>query len=93
MDSDDSLTVIKRILKDLNYDPKQYNPTAIKNKISSCKNELMSPKQYEIYATTEFEKVVLEVYEKYEQKLKTNNSVDFDDLLLLPIKLFILSIY
>ena len=88
MDSDDSLTVIKRILKDLNYDPKQYNPTAIKNKISGCKNELMSPKQYEIYATTEFEKVVLEVYEKYEQKLKTNNSVDFDDLLLLPIKLF-----
>ena len=88
MDSDDSLTVVKKILKDINKDPKQYNPTAIKNKISGCKNELMSPKQYEIYATTEFEKVVLEVYEKYEQKLKTNNSVDFDDLLLLPIKLF-----
>lgn len=48
----------------------------------------MSPKDYEIYATTEFEKIVLTVYEKYEQKLKANNSVDFDDLMVLPIKLF-----
>ena len=88
MDSDDSLTVIKRILKDLDLDPKQYNPTAIKNRISGCKNELMSPKQYESYASSEFEKVVLKVYEKYEDKLKANNSVDFDDLLILPIKLF-----
>lgn len=88
MDSDDSLTVVKKILKEMDLDPKQYNPTAIKNKISGCKNELMSPVQYEMYATTEFEKVVLKVYEKYEDKLKTNNSVDFDDLLILPIKLF-----
>lgn len=88
MDSDDSLTVVKKILKEMDLDPKQYNPTAIKNKISGCKNELMSPSQYEMYATTEFEKVVLKVYEKYEDKLKTNNSVDFDDLLILPIKLF-----
>lgn len=88
MDSDDSLTVIKKILKDLDLDSKVFNPTAIKNKISGCKNELMTPKQYEIYATTEFEKVVLAVYEKYEQKLKNNNSVDFDDLMTLPIKLF-----
>lgn len=88
MDSDDSLTVIKRILKEMDLDVKQYNPTAIKNKISSCKNELMTPKQYEVYATTEFEKIVLKVYERYEYKLKTNNSVDFDDLLILPIKLF-----
>lgn len=88
MDSDDSLTVVKKILKELNLDPKQYNPNAIRNKISGCKNELMSPKDYERYASSEFEKVVLEVYEKYEHKLKTNNSVDFDDLLILPIKLF-----
>lgn len=88
MDSDDSLTVIKKILKDMNLDPKQYNPTAIRNKISSCKNEIMSPKDYSNYASSDYEKIVLEVYEKYEEKLKTNNSVDFDDLLILPIKLF-----
>jgi len=88
MDSDDSLTVVKKILKELDLDPKMFNPNAIRNKISSCKNELISPREYERFASSEFEKVVLEVYTKYEKKLKDNNSVDFDDLLILPIKLF-----
>ena len=88
MDSDDSLTVVKKIIKDLNYDPKIYNPKAIRNKISSCKNELISAHDYEKYAVSDYEQVIQKVYEKYEHKLKTNNSVDFDDLLILPIKLF-----
>ena len=88
MDSDDSLTVVKKIIKDMGYDPKVYNPRAIRNKISSCKNEMTSPKQYERFAVSDYEKVIKEVYEKYEDKLYKNNSVDFDDLLLLPIKLF-----
>lgn len=88
MDSDDSLTVVKKIIKDMGYDPKIYNPKAIRNKISSCKNELMSPNTYERYAISDYEKVVQKVYDKYEKKLQKNNSVDFDDLLLLPIKLF-----
>lgn len=88
MDSDDSLTVVKKIVKDLGYDPKIYNPRAIRNKISSCKNEMMTPEVYERYAVSDYEKVMHKVYEKYEEKLKKNNSVDFDDLLLLPIKLF-----
>ncbi|MGN1000888.1 MAG: ATP-dependent helicase [Bacilli bacterium] len=88
MDSDDTLTIIKRILKQLNLDSKIYNPSAIRNKISGCKNELMEPKDYEKYAASDFEKVVLKVYEMYQSTLKQNNSVDFDDLLVLPIKLF-----
>lgn len=88
MDSDDSLTVVKKIVKDLGYDPKIYNPRAIRNKISSCKNEMTSPEMYERFAVSDYEKVVKEIYEKYENKLKRNNSVDFDDLLLLPIELF-----
>ena len=87
MDSDDSLTVVKKIIKDLGYDPKIYNPKAIRNKISSCKNEMTSPEMYEKYAVSDYEKVVNEIYKKYEKKLKRNNSVDFDDLLLLPIEL------
>ena len=88
MDSDDSLTVVKKIIKDLGYDPKVYNPKAIRNKISSCKNEMISAKTYERYAVSDYEQVIHKIYEKYEDKLYQNNSVDFDDLLLLPIKLF-----
>ena len=88
MDSDDSLTVVKKIIKDIGYDPKIYNPRAIRNKISSCKNEMTTPEAYERYAASDFEKVVQEVYAKYEKKLQRNNSVDFDDLLLLPKELF-----
>ena len=88
LDSDDTLTVIKRILKELNLDPKIYNPTAIKNKISGCKNELITPDGYERFAVSEYEKVVLEVYRRYSKTLKRNNSLDFDDLLVLPLKLF-----
>ena len=88
LDSDDSLTLIKKILKDLNLDPKIYNPKAIRNQISGAKNSLLSAKEYDKYATTEFEQVVLKVYEKYEDRLVVNNSLDFDDLLMLPIKIF-----
>ena len=88
MDSDDSLTVVKKIIKDMGYDPKIYNPKAIRNKISSCKNEMISPAMYERYAVSDYEKTIQQVYEKYQDKLKRNNSVDFDDLLLLPIELF-----
>ena len=72
----------------MGLDPKIYNPRAIRNKISSCKNEMMSPKDYEKYAVSDYEQLVNDIYEKYENKLHRNNSVDFDDLLLLPIELF-----
>ena len=88
LDSDDSLTIIKKIIKDMNLDPKFYNPRAIRNKISSAKNELMDSNYYSRFANSEYEEIVLEVFRKYEQKVLKNNSMDFDDLLLLPIKLF-----
>lgn len=88
LDSDDSLTIIKKIMKDMNLDVKQYNPRAIRNKISSAKNELVTPIEYERIAMTDFEEIVASIYEKYENKLHLNNSVDFDDLLMLPLTLF-----
>ena len=50
------LTIVKKILKSLNYDPKIYNPKAIRNKISNCKNELLSPSDYERYIASDYEK-------------------------------------
>ncbi len=88
LDSDDSLTIIKKILKDMNLDSKMYNPRAIRNKISSAKNELMDSNYYSRFANSQYEEIILEVFRKYEQKVLKNNSMDFDDLLLLPIKLF-----
>ncbi len=88
MDSDDSLSIVKKILKNKGLDPKSYNPNSIRNQISSCKNEMMSYSDYEKFAIGDYEKIVYEVYKEYEETLKNNNSIDFDDLLLLPIKLF-----
>ncbi len=88
MDSDDTTSIIKKILKNMDLDPKSYNPNAIRNQISNCKNEMMSYKDYEKFAIGDYEKVVYQVFKEYETTLKDNNSVDFDDLLLLPIKLF-----
>ena len=88
IDSDDSLTIIKKILKELNLDPKFYNPKAIRNSISGAKNELIEPEEYSKYIGNDFEQKVLTVYEKYQERLLTNNSLDFDDLLMKPIKLF-----
>ena len=87
-DADDTLTIIKKILKDKNLDPEKFNPRAIRSQISKLKNDLIDSKKYSSFSLTEFEKVVLEVYKKYESELIKNNSLDFDDLLILPIKLF-----
>ncbi len=88
MDSDDVLTLIKKILKDLNYDSKTFSPYMIRNKISSSKNEFVMPNEYKKYVRSEEDDVIYKVYKKYQEILFKNNAVDFDDLLILPIKLF-----
>lgn len=88
IDSDDSLTVIKRILKDMNIDPKRCNPKFIKNQISSCKNEMVTVEKYYNLVNDEISDVTYKVYKKYQETLLRNNSLDFDDLLIKPIELF-----
>lgn len=88
LDENDSISVIKKILKDMNLDEKIYNPRSIKHKISNAKNELMDPKKYAMYQKMDVDKKIADVYSKYQDRLKRNNSVDFDDLLMMPIVLF-----
>ena len=88
LDSDDTLSVIKKIMKQMNIDIKQLNPKYVRNSISGAKNELITPVQYENLISVENEKIISKIYSKYQQELIKNNSVDFDDLLILPIKLF-----
>ena len=85
VDSDDVLTIIKKLMKDLDLNPKFYSAKTIRNKISSCKNELIMPDEYD---KLEADKNIVEIYRRYQKILKANNTVDFDDLLILPIKLF-----
>ncbi len=88
LDSDDSLTLVKKIMKEMNIDIKTITPRLIRNKISGAKNEMVSVEDYNRIANTKEEEIAATVYRKYEDKLKRNNSVDFDDLLILPLKLF-----
>ena len=85
IDSDDVLTIIKKIMKDLNMSSNYYNYREMRSKISSAKNEMMN---IEAFAKVEFDHKIVELYRRYQHKLKNGNSVDFDDLLVLPIKLF-----
>ena len=85
LDSDDTLTVIKKLMKDYNLSSQYYNARDIRNKISSAKNELITPLQFH---KLEFDSKIVDIYKRYCEKLKLGNSVDFDDLLVLPIRLF-----
>ena len=87
-DTEDSLTAIKRVLKKLDIDSNKFTPKSFRNKISSLKNDLITCDSYNKYARDDFEQMVVKVYNEYEKELINDNAVDFDDLLLLPIKLF-----
>ncbi len=89
IDSDDSLTIIKRILKDLNIDSKQISPYYVRNKISFIKNEMLDEGEMINLLNTPIERQIVGIYKKYCDTLKNNNSVDFDDLLLLPTNLLL----
>lgn len=83
LDSDDSLKVIKIIIDDMNLN-KTISPKHVKEVISSYKNKLFLPEEAEKNTYTFEEKQIVDIYEKYNKKLYNSNSVDFDDLLLIP---------
>ncbi len=88
LDTSDQLSVIKNILKAENLDPKKNDPRGILALISQAKNELLTPEMYTQYHTGYFEKIAGNVYQHYQRKLKSNNAVDFDDIIMLSVKLF-----
>ena len=79
-DADDQVSVVKRIIKDLNINDKLYRPAAVHASISNAKNELLLPDDYPVQ--TYRDEVVKRIYERYQQALLTSNALDFDDLLL-----------
>lgn len=87
-DSDDSLKLVKSIIKDYNYDTKDVKPQDVRSKISWSKNQMIGVMDFYRSAMNYQEKCTAKIYEEYEKRLFANNSMDFDDLLLNMIKLF-----
>lgn len=86
-DSSDQLVLVKDCLKKLNLDDKQFMPRSVLGTISSAKNVLMNAKAFAAKASDFYEQKVADVYALYQEKLRENNAVDFDDLLFLAVRL------
>ena len=86
-DTSDSQVVIKAALKALNLDDKYYPVGAMISAISDAKNKLMLASDYRKQARDFYQQKVADVYEYYERELRKNNALDFDDLLLVAVKL------
>ena len=85
-DEEDSMGIIKNILKEMNLSKDRYNPFAVMAKISQIKNELLNIDELE--TETIYDKIIISVFEKYEDTLKKSNAFDFDDLIEKVVKTF-----
>ena len=85
-DSNDQLSLTKKVMANLEIDSKKYNPRLVLNKISKLKTDLIYPENYN--PTDFFAKIVSRVYNGYQAELKKINGLDFDDLIVLTVKIF-----
>ncbi len=88
-DTDDQKTLMKLVIKKLDLDPKQYRERAMLTAISNAKNELVSPEEFRLNAQGDWrQRKVAEIYQSYQDELKKNNALDFDDLIFRTVDLF-----
>ena len=88
-DSDDQKTLMKEICRKLNIDTKKYKERSLLAQISHAKDEMITPDEMEMNAGGDFnQKKVAQVYREYQAALKSNNALDFDDLLVKTVELF-----
>ncbi len=87
-DQSDSKQLVKEVIKELDYDIKTFQPNKYQYLISSMKNKMIYPDDVQLETDSYIDKILTDIYSLYNKKLKENNAVDFDDMLLLPIELF-----
>lgn len=88
-DSDDQKSLMKSVCKKLNIDTKKYKEKNILSQISRAKNDFISPEQYALNNQNDFsKKIIVQAYKSYQEQLKSNNALDFDDLLVKTVELF-----
>lgn len=88
MDRDDMASIIKKLIKELNLENQNYDYRYVIDKISSAKNDEVSPEEFSKLYLSDFDYGIDKIYKRYEVMIKNNNSVDFDDLLTLPLTIF-----
>ena len=88
VDPGEQRTLMKRILKNLNLDPKKWNERAILGTISNAKNDLIDDVAYAAQAGDMYTQIVVQCYTAYQKELRQSESVDFDDLIMLTLRLF-----
>lgn len=88
VDPGEQLTLMKRILKNLNLDPKKWNERAILGTISNAKNDLIDEVAYENMAGDMYTEIVAKCYTAYQKELRQSEAMDFDDLIMLTLRLF-----
>ena len=88
-DTSDQKSLIKKCLKELQIDDKQFSEKSVQAEISNAKNEMLEPEQYAFKAHGDFRREkIATVYELYQKRLKENNAIDFDDIINFTIKIF-----
>ncbi|WCG23453.1 DNA helicase PcrA [Vagococcus lutrae] len=87
-DPAEQLTLIKRIIREMNLDDKKFEPRQMLGKISQAKNELLTVEDYQQEQGSYIEDITAQVYANYQRELRKNQTVDFDDLIMLTIRLF-----
>ncbi len=87
-DTEDSERIIRNVMQQYNIDPKQFSPRGIRSHISSAKNQMVSPAQYQRMVASRLQEQAARVYGPYQDVLNKANALDFDDLLIKPIELF-----
>ena len=88
VDSGEQRTLMKRIMKDLNLDPKQWSERTILGTISNAKNDLIDEVAYEMQAGDFYTEVVAQCYKAYQKELRQSEAMDFDDLIMMTLRLF-----
>ena len=87
-DTDDQKTVMKQVIKALELDPKQYRERALLSQISAAKDQLISPEEFELNAAGDYRlRQTARIYREYQNQLKKNNALDFDDLIVKAVEL------
>ncbi|MBX6342556.1 MAG: UvrD-helicase domain-containing protein, partial [Thermomicrobiaceae bacterium] len=87
-DDDDQIDAVKSALKALNLDPKQYAPRSILSRISAAKSHFLRPEEFAEQVESYFDEIVARVYPRYQETLRRNHALDFDDLLTETLRLF-----